>query len=94
MRSSRVVHPSSDCSTALSWIFTRNGLNLMCGVALSSGANSVSAVPLWDPQAASVETFTSPVAAFSRHAELSQLLRESGWVVTDRSRSRSRARAA
>jgi hypothetical protein len=81
--------PSS--RNALSWVFSRDGLSLTCDVALSAHAYTVSAVPLWAPQAACVEAFESPVAALSRHAELSRQLRESGWVVTAHSGRRSSA---
>ena len=88
MRSSRALHRSSRSQNGLSWVFTRNGLSLTCSVSLSDDAFKVSAVPLWAPYAASVEAFASPIAALSRHAELSELLRESGWVLTDHSRRR------
>ena len=39
-------------------------------------------VPHWNVASAVVERFDAPALAWLRHAELSQCLRENGWVLT------------
>jgi hypothetical protein len=38
-------------------------------------------VPHWDPSAALIERFSAPTPALLRQAEVTQCLREQGWVV-------------
>ncbi|HET9368818.1 MAG TPA: hypothetical protein VFO19_01160 [Vicinamibacterales bacterium] len=73
----------------LHWIFVRAGRALACTVAVcGSNSCSVHVQPLWTGAAEAIETFTRPLDALRRHAEIVGLLRQQGWLLADRAGTR------
>ena len=67
-------------TTALRWIFVRNGRALTCEVSVNgSQCYDVSVVPHWDVASTAIEAYPSPSKALRRHAELSSSFRDAGW---------------
>jgi len=53
--------------------------------ARAASSYDVCVVPHWNVSAAVVETVETPGRALLRHAEIARHLRETGWLVVDRS---------
>jgi hypothetical protein len=74
------------------WILERRGNAITCEVDMNAThACNVSVIPHWNAASAFVEHFDGPVQAMERHAEVTQELRNAGWVVTRHLRSRQRS---
>lgn len=81
VRSPRVPESSHP---VLLWVFRRGVEAITCEVDVTrSGACEVRTIPQWDASLAMIETFTNPVDALRRHAEIATRLREIGWSVAD-----------
>ena len=70
-------------SPIVRWEFERDRRRLACAVRTDSSGFSyeVAVVPLWNGGQGALETFTSPRAAFHRHAAIAADLRATGWTV-------------
>jgi hypothetical protein len=76
----------------LHWLFTRGHHVLSCDVRVAGRQRyELHVTPLWDREGPAVEVFSGPTAALRRHAEIAFFLRESGWMLADRSVMRSAA---
>jgi hypothetical protein len=70
----------------LRWVFQRDVETLTCRIDVAdTNRFEVCVVPHWDVSQAVIERFDAPMSALSRHAEIARRLRESGWMVMDRS---------
>lgn len=68
-------------TSILRWIFMRKGQLLTCEIRVNgSQSYDVCVVPHWNVDRAIIEPFNRPIAALSRHAELTCCLREAGWI--------------
>lgn len=78
---------STDPACLLRWEFRRGASALTCGVD-SRGDRSFDLQVLfgWCESPVLSEHFDNPVRAFERHAELTSLLRDAGWVVATHTR--------
>jgi hypothetical protein len=76
--------PSETERCLLRWVFHRGSADLTCEVdSHGSRGFDVQLLVGWSPVPSICEHFDNPIAALERHAELSQLLREEGWAVTE-----------
>jgi hypothetical protein len=72
-------------ASVLHWLFRRDSRALSCDVSVDGDEQFVvRVIPLWDDDTSIVETFKRPIDALQRHAEIVSLLRESGWLLSDR----------
>ncbi len=79
----------------LRWVFRRRADAITCGVDFTAGHQyEVSVVPHWNVSATAIEGFDSAPHALQRHAELTQRLRDSGWIVIDHAAARGHRTAA
>jgi hypothetical protein len=68
----------------LHWLFIRGNQALSCDVDVrGEGLYGVSLFPLWNSGEATTETFTRPGEALRRHAEITNLLQASGWLLAE-----------
>ena len=68
----------------LHWLFIRGNQALSCDVDVrGDGFYAVSLFPLWRAGEATTETFTRPGEALRRHAEITDYLHASGWLLAE-----------
>jgi hypothetical protein len=68
----------------LHWLFIRGHQALSCDVDVrGDGFYAVSLFPLWRAGEATIETFTRPGEALRRHAEITDYLHASGWLLAE-----------
>jgi hypothetical protein len=66
------------------WILQRDTKAITCQLDLRGRRSyEVCVLPHWDPTAAVIERFDSPMPALLRQAQLACRLREAGWMVID-----------
>lgn len=68
----------------LHWLFIRGNQALSCDVDVrGDGAYAVSLLPLWAAGEPTTETFAKPGEAMRRHAEITNYLHATGWLLAE-----------
>jgi len=80
----RHQHGDAHAAPMLLWVLQSGANAITCELdARDDRSFEVCVVPHWDPSAAVIERFRTPMLAVERHADIARRLRENGWIVID-----------
>jgi hypothetical protein len=67
----------------LHWLYVRGNLAMSCDLEVRGERYVLTLLPLWSPEDQVMEIFRKPADAMRRHAEVTERLQKTGWLLVE-----------